>query len=362
MKILFYIGNLKKGGAERVVVNLSNNFAQNNDVIIVTTTKDSCEYDLSEKIKLVSLETEKINNKIKKNIKYIQRLTKIINTEKVDVAIAFLPEPSYRLLMIKNKINCPVIVSVRNDPKVEYKNILNKTLMKILFKKSDGFVFQTKEAQEYFPKKYQIKSTIIANPVDDNFYKVKYIGINSKEFVTVGRLTSQKNQQFLIETFEKIVKKYDDYKLLIYGDGELKHNLQEYLLKHNLTKNIKLCGNTNNVAEVIKDKYAFILPSLYEGMPNALMEAMAVGLPCISSDCPCGGPRELINNHENGILVEVNSESEMFSAIEQLILSKETCLNFSKKSTETMLKYKNDVISHKWSEFMEGVIKNAKDN
>ena len=137
MKILFYIGNLKKGGAERVVANLSNEFIKTHDVIIVTTTNEKYEYEIN-------------NNIIKKNLNYLKKLSKIINEENTDVAIGFLPEPSYRLLMIKNKIKCPIIISVRNDPKIEYNKFLSKLLMKTLYKKADGFVFQTKEAQDFF--------------------------------------------------------------------------------------------------------------------------------------------------------------------------------------------------------------------
>lgn len=363
MKILFYIGNLKKGGAERVVATLSNNLINNNDITIITTTDEPVEYKLNNKINLIPLKDFLDNkNQISKNIYYLKKLNKYIKSIKPDIILGFLPEPSYRLLMLKPLIKAPIIISDRNDPKVEYHSLKNRVLMKLLYRKASGFVFQTKEAQNYFSNKIRNKSVVIPNPVDDKFLNTNYTGNNSKEFVNVGRLNSQKNQIFLIESFKEIIKKYPDYKLLIYGEGELHSELNDYIKNNKLEKNIKLCGKVDNIEDILKTKKAFILSSKYEGMPNALMEAMSIGIPSISTDCPCGGPRELIINDENGLLIENYNKEQLINAIIKIIENDKICDKLSENAKKTMKKYSTDKITKKWLEFMKEVYKNEKNN
>lgn len=363
MKILFYIGNLRKGGAERVVATLSNKLVEKNEVIIITTTDEKVEYSLDKSIKLFSLKNFDGNkNPLVKNIIYLKRLKDYIKEIDPDIILGFLPEPSYRLLILKPFIKFPVIISDRNDPKIEYASLKSRTIMKFLYKRADGFVFQTDEARDYFCKKIQDKSIVIANPVDDRFLKTKYVGYKSTEFINVGRLNEQKNQILLIESFKDVIKKYPNYKLLIYGEGSLKNELSMYIKDNKLNNNVKLCGNVDDIENILKDKKGFILSSKYEGMPNALMEAMAVGVPCISTDCPCGGPRELIKNNINGLLVKSNDKNELVSAMYKIIENDKMCKKIAMSAKKNMNNYSCDKIVSKWFEFMKEVYKNEKNN
>lgn len=363
MKILFYIGNLRKGGAERVVATLSNKLVEKNEVIIITTTDEKVEYSLDKSIKLFSLKNFDGNkNPLVKNIIYLKRLKDYIKEIDPDIILGFLPEPSYRLLILKPFIKSPVIISDRNDPKIEYASLKSRTIMKFLYKRADGFVFQTDEARDYFCKKIQDKSIVIANPVDDRFLKTKYVGYKSTEFINVGRLNEQKNQILLIESFKDVIKKYPNYKLLIYGEGSLKNELSMYIKDNKLNNNVKLCGNVDDIENILKDKKGFILSSKYEGMPNALMEAMAVGVPCISTNCPCGGPRELIKNNINGLLVKSNDKNELVSAMYKIIENDKMCKKIAMSAKKNMNNYSCDKIVSKWFEFMKEVYKNEKNN
>lgn len=363
MKILFYIGNLRKGGAERVVATLSNKLVEKNEVIIITTTDEKIEYSLNKSIKLFNLKNFDGNkNPLVKNIIYLKRLKDYIKEIDPDIILGFLPEPSYRLLILKPFIKSPVIISDRNDPKIEYASLKSRTIMKFLYKRADGFVFQTDEARDYFCKKIQDKSIVIANPVDDRFLKTKYVGYKSTEFINVGRLNEQKNQILLIESFKDVIKKYPNYKLLIYGEGSLKNELSMYIKDNKLNNNVKLCGNVDDIENILKDKKGFILSSKYEGMPNALMEAMAVGVPCISTDCPCGGPRELIKNNINGLLVKSNDKNELVSAMYKIIENDKMCKKIAMSAKKNMNNYSCDKIVNKWFEFMKEVYKNEKNN
>ena len=113
---------------------------------------------------------------------------------------------------------------------------------------------------------------------------------------------NKKNQKILIEAFSKIEGAYPEYELIIYGEGSLRETLEKQVRDLGIEQKVKLPGNDANVLEKIRDAGIFVLSSNYEGMPNALIEAMALGIPSISTDCPCGGPKTLVQPYINGLL------------------------------------------------------------
>ena len=301
MKILFNCLSMEKGGAERVISILANKFIEKNDVTIVTLIKSKPKYNLNEKVKLLQIDKEKYFElaKLKKIMiklfpNRLVKLAKVLVSEKPDVIISFLPEPSMRLMLIKkfNKTikKIPTIISIRNDPEIEYKNRIIYFIMKKLYKNVDGMVLQTEEAKNYFSKiiNKEEKLEVIPNPINEKFIvNDPYTGEREKTIVTVGRLEKRKNQQLLIDSFREVEKTHKDYRLLIYGEGSLKRNLEEYVNSIGLSNKIFFKGRKDNIEKEIFKAGIFVLSSNYEGMPNALMEAMALGLPCISTDCPC---------------------------------------------------------------------------
>lgn len=360
MKILICISQLTRGGAERVVANLSNYLCKEHDVTLAIFRKRKIEYELNEKIKLFELEEEKNKNKNKilKNIYRYKKLYEHLRTEKYDVILTFLPEPSFYVLSLKNKLNLNVIVSVRNDPKVEYKKLIYKLLMKIFYIRANGFVFQTNEAKEYFCDEIQNKSRIIMNSVNSEFINFnKEIDERKNTIVNVGRLSNQKNQKLLINAFAKFSKKHEEYELVIYGDGEKRTELEELVKELNMNAKIKLPGIENDIISKIYDAKMFILSSNYEGMPNALIEAMALGIPVISTDCPCGGPKELILDGENGFLVEVNNEEMLLKMMLKLAEDADLQLKFSNYKNEFRDRVNPNIINEEWENFLKSSIK-----
>lgn len=360
MKILFTIGNLKKGGAERVIANLSNSFIENHEIILVLTTAEEIEYKLNDKIKLYRLDKiNQNNNFIIKNINRVIGLKKIVKEEQPNIMISFLPEPSYRLLLVKPK-NIPAIVSVRNDPNEEYNNFIKRTIMKLLYAKANGFVFQTPQAKSYFSNKIQQKSTIIANPIKEDFICKRYEGKREKTIVTVGRLTEQKNQKLLIDAFNYLNKKYDDYTLKIYGEGNLENELKKYTQSLEKKDKIIFMGTVNDVKKEIYKSSLFVLSSNYEGMPNSLMEAMAMGIPCISANCKSGGPDYLFNNEKNGILFEVNNKEDLTKKIEKILSNSKIAEKIGKNGNEYAKNFEIKKITLQWEKFIKRIIKEGK--
>ena len=355
MKIMICIPQLIKGGAERVACNLSNYFVNNdNDVSLVSLRNYKPEYSLDEKVKVKIIDNN-IHFNIYRFFNRIVKISKVLGQEKPDIILCFLPEITFYVLFINLFYKKKVIVSVRNDPKVEYKSITRRILMKLLFKYADGFVFQTDDAKKFFSKKIQLKSKIILNSVDKNFIVDKpYSGIRKKEIVTVGRLVSQKNHYLLINAFADIIKdnRFKEYELSICGEGKLKNDLINYCNQLNIKDKVHFKGKIDDIKKEIFSSSVFVLSSDYEGLPNSLIESMALGLPCISTDCPCGGPKMIISNNVNGILVDINDKNGLKNAIKKILSD----CSFSKKISNEACRIKEiinpDVINKEWFDYM----------
>ena len=362
MKILFCIDTMTSGGAERVIANLANYLSKlNHEVTILTLLDRECAYKLDSSVKYHSLKIregkKKIFDKIKSIFENKKKYLKYLENNKQDIIISFLPRASYYSAMVAKKSKTKLIISERNDPSSIYNSIFKRVWTKFMYKKADGFVFQTKMASEFFNKDIVNRSVIIPNPVNDSFFIDYYKGNRKKIIVSIGRLSSQKNQLLLINAFKKVSDNHSDYKLIIYGEGPLRNELENRIKELNLSDKVFLPGISKNILEDIYDASMFVLPSNYEGMPNALMEALALGIPSISTDCSCGGPRELIINNKDGLLIPVNDKESLIEAMENLINNPDKCLKFSKASNKKMKKYNVEEINKKWLAIINKVLK-----
>lgn len=356
MRILFYAGGLTKGGAERVITNLSNYLVtKGHKVAIVVTRADKIEYEISPKVKIYKLE-EKNDTRVFRQLRLFNNLRKSILDFESDINIAFLQVPTLRMILLKflsksiKKI--PLIVSLRVDPHIAFRNFSGKILLK-LYKYANGFVFQTSEAQNYFSKNIQKRSVVIANPVDKRFFKEYYFEPKQEKIVSVGRLTNQKNYPLLLEGFYEFQKKHDQYKLFIYGEGEEKSNLIKLVNKLNISDKVIFKGNVDNIIDEIYNAKIFAMTSDYEGLSNALMEAMTLGIPCISTNSSGGGAKMLIETGENGILINIGDREALIENLNNLadneIFNKELSYN----SWKSMKKYNPNLINNEWIKYIE---------
>ena len=315
-KIMFYINAINGGGAERVMVNLANCLSSwGYEALFVTSYPAEGEYPLRAEVRRFFLEeTEIKQSRIKRNVSRISKLRTICKAEKPDVLISFMAEPNFRAILATRGLPVKTLVSVRNDPNKEYAGKMGRMVGKVLLPMVDGCVFQTEDARKWFPKRLQKKSRIIYNAVREDFYQIERTPVRG-EIVTCGRLVEQKNHAMLIDAFAEVVKEFPFATLKIYGEGQLRDTLQRQIDRLGLTEKALLMGATNDVGKALKTADLFVLSSDYEGMPNALMEAMAAGIPCIATDCPCGGPKELFGEAGAAKLVPCGDAERMKQAI-----------------------------------------------
>lgn len=356
-KILFYINAIHHGGAERVMVNLASSLSNYGyECILVTSIIEPWEYNYDENIKRISLyNTHMPKSFIKRNVFTTLKLRKVIMKEKPNIVISFMAEPNFRAIIASMMTHTKCLISVRNDPEKEYPNYIFKFIAKILYSFADGVVFQTEDAKKWFSKKIQKKSRIIFNQVDEIFFNTP-LKSEREGIVTTGRLVEQKNHELLIRAYERIADKISD-DLYIYGEGELENKLRKLIIELKMEDRIHLPGATKDVANVLSRSKVFILSSDYEGMPNSLLEAMAMGLPCISTDCPCGGPRTVLKNLSDEVLVPVSNIVAMAEALENLFIkSSDDMDKISFKLKIEAEKFRPSVVIDYWKSYIEDIV------
>ena len=353
--LMFYINTLHKGGAQRVMLQLAERFARSGyRAVLVTSFVGEDEYALPEGVERISIEKEQVKqSRLKSNLSRISALRLLCMRYKPDALIAFMAEPNFRAVLAAAGLPVKTIISVRNDPEKEYAGRLFRFVGQRILPMADGCVFQTEDARAWFPKALQKKSAIIMNQVSRSFFDVDS-PTERKDIFSVGRLNSQKNQAMLIRAYAALENCED--RLIIYGEGELRPELEALVKELGLENRVLLPGTCTNIPEAIKGAKLFVLPSDFEGMPNALLEAMALGLCCISTDCPCGGPRAVIENGVNGRLIGVGDEGTLKDCMQQLLADDGMRCDMAAKARESAKKFSPDEIFCQWQDFVEKII------
>ena len=317
MKVLGFIGAMTADGAERVMSLLVNTLASEGHEVVLLLQSNIIEYKLDERIKVIVVGNNGVTNPVSSFLNIYKGTRRVFKQENPDVIVSFMSVVSIYACLCSIGLHIPVIVSERNTPSHEVRTKLHSIVRNLSYRLAKGAIFQTKEARDYFPKHIRNLSTIIPNPVSDNLPYADRKNIE-KTIVTLGRLDTQKNHKLLIEAFFDFSKTNPDYTLKLYGKGPLENTLKLLVHKMELEDKVLFMGNQPQIHEKIRNASMYVLSSDYEGISNALMECMAMGLPCISTDCPCGGSRELIQDGINGVLVPVRDSVKLTEAMERL--------------------------------------------
>lgn len=350
-------GGSTKGGAEKSMIMMANYFAKiGHEVMLSSISGDERPYVINDNVEVQSYSI-KGHGKLAVHYEMRKNTLDVIWHFKPDIMISFWIQPAFYGSRLIKKIKGKSIYTLRNDPDKGY-SIFTKIMRLVTLRNVDGIVFQTKGAQEYFSKKIRKKSVVIHNPIYFDPDSVQTPTERQNRIVTVGRLSDQKNQKELIKVFTKIVRCYPDFSLEIYGEGELRVELQQLIDSYGLTKKVRLMGAVDDVIEHIKDARVFVLCSIYEGLPNALMEAMAIGVPVISSDCSPGGPRELIENNVDGLLYKVGDESGLYNCLKQIIDNEERAEIMGEKARNKMESHTEKIIFNEWEKYITNIVNN----
>ncbi len=364
MKIAFLIRTLEFGGAERTTCALANHFAAlGHSVSIITIGGNESFFHLDDKVERCFLNLPAIAGMSKplKPFGIIRRAFAIRRQVKrihPDILIGMSSTMSGYAVFASLFSKTKAVGSERANP---YKNNNSSSMLRLARKIfsvfSDGYVFQTSEAMKFFPKRMHKKSAIIPNAVFNPIIdEIKPVEIRKKIIATMGRYTPEKGYDFLIDTFAQMCDKIPDYTLVIYGDGILREQLEAHVNTLHLSERIILHHASDDALRIMAEASVFVLSSVTEGMPNALLEAMACGVPCVSTDCPTGGPAKLIKSGTNGILVPVNDIEAFEKAILSILNDKAFADKLAANARSIRNDYSIDKIGQAWIDYLSTLL------
>lgn len=364
MKILFVIPTIGNGGAERVLSILANSLCKKHKIKIIVIEKSTIrQYHLEHDVDVLELNflTQR-GKKIKAVLSYLcnffmqrNRIQKEIKKYYPDVVVSFLPKADFLLYTIRTSKNFKWVSSERNDP--TRRNYIERIILKTIYRNANALVCQTRKIAEYYRDNGVKNITIIRNPITIPD-RIKDKSFEIKDYlIAVGRLDKQKNFDMLIKAFSRVVKrqKQCETKLLILGSGPDKEFLERIVSSEDMDGRILLLGRIENVFDYYSDAKAFVMSSNYEGMPNAMLEAMAMGLPVISTDYFSGAASELVDE-TNGFLVPVSNQLEMERAIDNIItMPREELMKMGICSRMKVTNMNSESIIDEWEKLLKNL-------
>ena len=312
-KIVFVIPDMPGGGTERVVALLANEYCKRGiETAILLFAGHETAYRLDDRIEVVSMGMP-THGSFRARIERIRKMRKYYKKNKNCQIWSFSSMGAVFSVLATWGQKHAFLISERSDPnKIDYKRIRN-----FAYRFADVVVCQTREAIESFPKSIAKKSVVLPNPVDIGDLQ-PYEGERKKRVVAVGRLQYPKNHQLLLRAFAGFAKEYPDYTLEFYGKGKQETELRELAGQLRIAQKVIFHGFTDRVKEEINSAAIYVLSSDYEGVSNSLLEAIALGIPVIATDCPIGGCRMYIENGKNGLLVPVGDAEQLTDAMKKI--------------------------------------------
>lgn len=310
MKIIFVLPDMPGGGSERVVAMLANEYTKRGyEVAILLFAGKQTAYPLDDKIE-VFIAGEPSNGNPLVQLKRLYRMRRYYRKNKNCYIFSFCVRGSIFSVLAAAGIPHRLLISERNDPT----RISGQKLRDWSYRKAEKLILQTEEMKHCFSDDIQRKSAVIPNPVSADMPE-PFTGDRKKQIVAVGRLQPQKNHKLLLDAFADFQKKYTDYELHIFGVGELEKELKQQAENLHIADKVIFRGFSSAVQKEIWDSAMFVLSSDYEGISNSMIEALTMGVPVISTDCPVGGSRTYIENNINGILVPVGDKKALTEAM-----------------------------------------------
>lgn len=345
MNLLFFHYSMQSGGAERTIALLSDYVSRQKDVVTIVTMDDEPSfYPLHPSINHIRLNISRQSKNtfkaIERNLRSIEKIKAAYMACQPDVVVCFGPNSTLLSFIARGGMKYKIIGSERSNPFDSRSNFWSKSKRRISTL-CDGFLFQTKGAMDYYPLSTQNKSIVLSNSIVTADYKVLDRPWEERKHIcAVGRMDEGKCFDDLITAFAKVHEKQPEVKVDLYGDGPIRHELEAMSAKLGLGDYMLFHGRCNSILEEYAKHKIFVMTSRSEGMPNVLMEALASGCACVSTDCHFG-PSELIRDGENGFLVPVNDTEAVFEKVCFLLDDDTICQNFS--NAALLIRQTNDI-------------------
>ncbi len=355
-KILFVIQRIGYGGASKIMAFLANGFSREGYQICIAAYEGTQSSQVLDPgiVRLAAprfgMSTFALRRLLQ--LAYLRKATRELNP---DAVIAFLYNPSILSILAAAGTPVPVIISERGDP---YASLgWYGKLRDFLFNHADGAVFQTEQAKSYYGRRIQAKGTVIKNPLPAARIPPRWTGAKEDLIVNVARFElKQKRQDVLVKAFRQLAGRHPNIRLALFGSGEDESEIKKLIMEQGLEGRVLCPGVSRDIYESIRRARLFVLSSDYEGIPNALIEAMSVGMPCISTDYSPGGAADLIRHRENGILVRPGNVDELARAMEFIIDHPREADEMGAKATAITHALDPEIIFDQWKVYVNKII------
>ena len=361
MKLTLVIHSLNGGGAEKTVAQMANYWAEAGHTVTLITLdgRQSSRYHVSDQVVWDDLDlmanSRTLWEAIRHNRQRVGTLRKAISRAGGDVVVSFTDIINVLTLLACRPLRVPIIVCERTDPRIHRVRRPWSWLRRQLYKKSAAIVVQTSPIRDFvqgFARAAPIH--VVPNCIwpDSLPNQTQPLLERSKQVVAMGRLSTEKGFALLIEAFARVAKEHPPWSLRIIGDGPLRDTLQEQIDDTGLSERIGLIGWSDNPSEILADSQLFVLTSQYEGFPNALLEAMACGMPAVSFDCE-SGPREIIREGVDGLLVPPDDVDALADRMSRLLADDGERIRLGERAAEVRQRFSVSRYFSDWDDILD---------
>ena len=354
MRIAFVIPNLGSGGAERVASLLCNDWAgQDHEVTLLTFEEAGAEpfFPLDPRISLRPLAAAELSrgvaSMLSKNFARVSRLRAALRALRPDAIVAFMTEANVLTLAAARGLHAPVVISERNQPNRPGLGRMHKIARRLTYPLASAIVVQTEGIADWAESRFRVPVHVIPNPVPRAHSAGANAPAGAPLIVSLGRLTSQKGLDLLIESFAQLAAKHQTWRVAIYGEGPERAALVRLVAKRGLADKVSLPGVTKDVPAALRQASLFVLPSRYEGYPNALVEALACGLPIVAADCP-GATAEILKDGLHGMLVPAGDVPALTRALDAMMSSPELRAAYARRAVGAVTALDVRAIGQRW--------------
>jgi GalNAc-alpha-(1->4)-GalNAc-alpha-(1->3)-diNAcBac-PP-undecaprenol alpha-1,4-N-acetyl-D-galactosaminyltransferase len=359
MRIAFVLPSFATGGAERVASLLCNAWAQHGHTVMVATFESPGEdsiYTLRDDVLLHQIDavnqSRTLTSRLIMNCRRVVRLRSALREFKPTAVIAFMTEANVVTLWASSGLGIPVVVSERNQPDRPGLGISHRLARRMTYPMAAALVVQTGAIADWARQRFRIPVHIIPNPVHLTAPVARPAEGSEKRLVAAGRLAPQKGFDVLIASFARLAADHPEWRLYIYGEGAERDALTAQISSLSLTDRIFLPGIVKDLSPVYAGASLFVLPSRYEGFPNALLEALASGCPVIATDCP-GASSDILQGGRYGLLVPPDNIEALTSALGRMMADEPLRATYSNRAREAVMPFEEGLIARQWLDLFE---------
>ncbi|MEA2596600.1 MAG: hypothetical protein QOF01_3069 [Thermomicrobiales bacterium] len=361
MRLTLVIHAMTNGGAERVAATMANSWAARGWEVTLLTFDDGREppfYTLDRRVRHRPLGISRVSGGFRRavanNLMRVRTIREAIRTSQPDVVLSFLDTANVLVLLAGRGLGIPTIVTEHTDP--AQKRLLRtwNLLRRLLYPRASRVVVLSETARSFFPPSIQARSVVMPNPIAVDAPAVDDVPARNdlRTVVAMGRFSPEKGFDLLLEAFSRIAAKHPEWRLVVWGDGRLRPQLESLRDRLGLQDRVLLPGRTTEPFRELRRADLFVMSSRREGFPMALGEAMACGLPAVSFDCP-SGPRQIIRDGVDGVLVPDGDVLGLAAAMSRLMSDDGERQRLAARAVEVNERFGPERVLAQWQQLLD---------